>query len=155
MIVRDGVLDLRRNKHRRLVARAKHLTTQFRGVRAAAVRRNRHCPKCQTNARDQWLTARADELLPVPYFHVVFTLPHELSALALQNKRVLYELLFRISAETLLEVAADLHPLFSRSERYNPITGRVPADASGYFKRSYRKCPTHYTATPLLVLHFR
>ena len=69
--------------------------------------RNRHCPKCQTNARDQWLRARVDELLPVPYFHVVFTLPHELSALALQNKRVLYELLFRASAETLLEIAAD------------------------------------------------
>jgi hypothetical protein len=69
--------------------------------------RNRHCPKCQTNARDQWLAARAHELLPVPYFHVVFTLPHELSALALQNKRVLYDLLFRASAETLLEIAAD------------------------------------------------
>lgn len=69
--------------------------------------RNRHCPKCQTNARDQWLRARANELLPVRYFHVVFTLPHELSALALQNKRTLYELLFRASAETLLEIAAD------------------------------------------------
>jgi predicted Zn-ribbon and HTH transcriptional regulator len=69
--------------------------------------RNRHCPKCQTNARDKWLAARSNELLPVLYFHVVFTLPHELSALALQNKRVLYELLFRASAETLLEIAAD------------------------------------------------
>ena len=56
---------------------------------------------------NKWLVARADELLPVLYFHVVFTLPHELSALALQNKRVLYELLFRASAETLLEIAAD------------------------------------------------
>jgi Putative transposase/Transposase zinc-binding domain len=69
--------------------------------------RNRHCPKCQTSARNKWLKRRADELLPVLYFHVVFTLPHELSALALQNKRVLYELLFRASAETLLEIAAD------------------------------------------------
>jgi Putative transposase/Transposase zinc-binding domain len=69
--------------------------------------RNRHCPKCQTNTRDQWLAARAAEVLPVPYFHVVFTLPHQLSAIVLQNKRYLYELLLRISAETLLEVAAN------------------------------------------------
>ncbi len=69
--------------------------------------RNRHCPKCQTHARDQWLAARSQELLPVEYFHVVFTLPHALSALILQNKRVLYNLLFRASAQTLLEIAAD------------------------------------------------
>jgi hypothetical protein len=69
--------------------------------------RNRHCPKCQTYARDRWLAARSQELLPVEYFHVVFTLPHALSALILQNKRLLYDLLFRASAETLLEVAAD------------------------------------------------
>ena len=69
--------------------------------------RNRHCPKCQTNARNRWLAERFDELLPVSYFHVVFTLPHELSGLALQNKQLMYGLLFRASAETLLEVAAD------------------------------------------------
>jgi hypothetical protein len=69
--------------------------------------RNRHCPKCQINARKKWVKLRADELLPVPYFHVVFTLPHELSGLALRNKRVLYELLFRACSETLLEIAAD------------------------------------------------
>src|ERR1039458_7165433 len=69
--------------------------------------RNRHCPKCQTNARDQWLAERSKELLPVSYVHVVFTLPHELSWLALQNKKVVYDLLFRTSAATLLEVAAD------------------------------------------------
>ena len=69
--------------------------------------RNRHCPKCQSNARNKWVQQRADELLPVTYFHVVFTLPHELSALALRNKRILYELLFRICSETLLEIAAD------------------------------------------------
>ena len=67
--------------------------------------RNRHCPKCQGNARARWLAARSAELLPVPYFHVVFTLPHELSALVLGNKRLLYDLLFRASAATLLEVA--------------------------------------------------
>jgi Putative transposase/Transposase zinc-binding domain len=69
--------------------------------------RNRHCPKCQTNVRDKWLAARSRELLPVSYVHVVFTLPHELSWLALQNKKVVYDLLFRSSAATLLEVAAD------------------------------------------------
>jgi len=69
--------------------------------------RNRHCPKCQTNARDQWLDERSKELLPVSYAHVVFTIPHELSWLVLQNKKVVYDLLFRASAATLLEVAAD------------------------------------------------
>jgi Putative transposase/Transposase zinc-binding domain len=69
--------------------------------------RNRHCPKCQANARDRWLVARQRELLPTRYVHVVFTLPHELAPLALQNKRVIYDLLFRISAETLLEIARD------------------------------------------------
>jgi hypothetical protein len=69
--------------------------------------RNRHCPKCQGNARARWLAARSAELLPVPYFHIVFTLPHELSALVLQNKRLLYDLLFRASSATLLEVARD------------------------------------------------
>ncbi|MGJ5819930.1 IS91 family transposase [Paludibaculum fermentans] len=69
--------------------------------------RNRHCPKCQTNARNKWLAERSEELLPVPYFHVVFTLPQELSDLGLQNKQVLYSLLFRASSETLLEVASD------------------------------------------------
>jgi Putative transposase/Transposase zinc-binding domain len=67
--------------------------------------RNRHCPKCQANARDRWLEARRRELLPTRYMHVVFTLPHELAPLALQNKKVVYDLLFRASAETLLEVA--------------------------------------------------
>jgi hypothetical protein len=69
--------------------------------------RNRHCPKCQGNARLKWLQARSAELLPVPYFHVVFTLPHELSALALGNKRIIYDLLYRTSAEALLELARD------------------------------------------------
>ena len=69
--------------------------------------RNRHCPKCQNGARDKWLAARHHELLTVPYVHVVFTLPHQLSQLILQNKKVLYDLLFRASAETLLQVAAD------------------------------------------------
>jgi hypothetical protein len=69
--------------------------------------RNRHCGKCQTNARDKWLADREKELLNVPYVHVVFTLPHQLSPLALANKKILYDLLFRASAATLLEIAAD------------------------------------------------
>jgi len=69
--------------------------------------RNRHCPRCQGNARSRWLAERRAELLPVSYFHIVFTLPHELSALALQNKRLLYDLLLRASAATLGELAAD------------------------------------------------
>jgi hypothetical protein len=69
--------------------------------------RNRHCPKCQTQARQRWLAAREQELLATSYFHVVFTLPQQLNALAAQNPRVLYNLLFATSAATLLEVAAD------------------------------------------------
>ena len=69
--------------------------------------RSRHCPKCQTNARNRWLADRGKELLPVSYVHVVFTIPHELAWLALQNKKVIYDLLFRASAATLLEIAAD------------------------------------------------
>jgi hypothetical protein len=69
--------------------------------------RNRHCPKCQAAARAEWLAERAAELLPVEYFHVVFTLPEQLSPLALQNKRIIYGLLFKAASETLLEIAAD------------------------------------------------
>ncbi len=69
--------------------------------------RNRHCPKCQANARDRWLEARSRELLPTRYVHVVFTLPAQLAPLALQNKREVYSLLFRASANTLLQVARD------------------------------------------------
>jgi rubredoxin len=69
--------------------------------------RNRHCPKCQAGARDRWLAARRKELLPTRYVHVVFTLPHRLGPLVLQNKKVIYDLLFHTSAETLLEVARD------------------------------------------------
>jgi hypothetical protein len=68
---------------------------------------NRHCPKCQSLARAEWLEKRQAELLPAPYFHVVFTLPESLATLALQNKREMYGLLFRATAETLQEIAAD------------------------------------------------
>src|SRR6059036_1106304 len=69
--------------------------------------RNRHCPKCQTAARDRWIAARQKELLPTRYVHVVFTLPAPLAPVTLQNKKFIYGLLLRASAETLLEVACD------------------------------------------------
>ena len=69
--------------------------------------RNRHCPKCQGNARLRWLQARERELLPASYVHIVFTLPRELAPLALQNKRLIYNLLFHSTAETLIEIARD------------------------------------------------
>jgi hypothetical protein len=69
--------------------------------------RNRHCPKCQATARARWLAQRETELLPVPYFHVVFTLPAPLGRLALQNPKLIYSILFRTAAATLLETAAD------------------------------------------------
>ena len=76
--------------------------------------RNRHCPKCQGPARARWLEARAGELLPVPYFHVVFTLPGVLAPLALQNPAAVYDLLFQSVAGTLLEVAANPKRLRAR-----------------------------------------
>lgn len=69
--------------------------------------RNRHCPKCQAMARAQWLAEREAELLPIPYFHIVFTLPAEVAAVALQNKRQLYGMLFEAASETLKQVAAN------------------------------------------------
>ena len=69
--------------------------------------RNRHCPKCQTLTKERWLAARRADLLPIPYFHVVFTLPHALNALAQGNPRVIYTLLFRAAADTLLTFGRD------------------------------------------------
>ncbi|MGH6893527.1 MAG: IS91 family transposase, partial [Dongiaceae bacterium] len=69
--------------------------------------RNRHCPKCQGSAAREWLAEREAELLPVPYFHVVFSLPAEIGDIAYQNKAVVYDLLFKISAETMLTIAAN------------------------------------------------
>ena len=68
---------------------------------------NRHCPRCQSSARDRWLTKMARDLLPVPYCHVVFTLPSQLIPLAYQNARLIYNLLFQAASEALLTIAAD------------------------------------------------
>src|SRR3990170_8533139 len=69
--------------------------------------RNRHCPKCQGSQAREWMEARAAELLPVPYFHIVFTLPAEIGDIAYQNKAVIYDALFKASSETMLRIAAD------------------------------------------------
>jgi hypothetical protein len=76
--------------------------------------RNRHCPKCQAAASRRWLSEREAELLPVPYFHVVYTLPSELRDIAYQNKRVVYNLLIKAAAETTLTIAADPKRLGAR-----------------------------------------
>lgn len=102
--------------------------------------RNRHCPKCHRRERDQWLAERTKELLPVPYSHVIFTLPHDLAPVALQNPRVVYGILFRAVSEALLEMAADskrlgaklgflavLHTWSQRMELHPHIHCVVPA----------------------------
>ena len=111
-----------------------HQVIEFRSCR------NRHCPKCHSRTRDRWLADRAEEILPVPYSHVVFTLPHELAPLALQNPRVIYGILFRAVAEALLEMAADpkrlgaklgflavLHTWTQRLEHHPHVHCVVPA----------------------------
>ncbi len=69
--------------------------------------RNRHCPKCQTLRKERWIEARTEDLLPVEYFHVVFTLPADLNLLVSTNRKVLYDLLFRSVSETLTQLAKD------------------------------------------------
>src|SRR2546427_8374308 len=76
--------------------------------------RNRHCPKCQGAAAKDWLAAREADLLPVPYYHMVFTLPAAIADIAYQNKAIIYDLLFKASAETLVTIAADPKHLGAR-----------------------------------------
>ena len=76
--------------------------------------KNRHCPKCQGPAARDWMAARAEDLLPVEYFHVVFTLPAEIARIAYWNKMAIYDLLFRASAETVTSIAADPKRLGAR-----------------------------------------
>ena len=109
---------LTRGQHRALRAIATSRTAALGGHAEAcetcgAIRiaynscRNRHCPKCQTLAKERWLAARRADLLPIEYFHVVFTLPHALNPLAQGNPRVIYNLLFQAAAETLASFGAD------------------------------------------------
>ncbi|MFH1976547.1 MAG: IS91 family transposase [Pseudomonadota bacterium] len=76
--------------------------------------RNRHCPKCQTLKKERWIEARSDDLLPIQYFHVVFTIPSELNPLVSMNRKVMYDLLFRSVSETLMELANDQKHLGAR-----------------------------------------
>jgi Transposase zinc-binding domain len=76
--------------------------------------RNRHCPKCQAAAAREWLTEREAELLPVGYFHLVFTLPSPIADIAYQNKAVLYDLLFKAAAEATITIAGDPEHLGAR-----------------------------------------
>jgi hypothetical protein len=76
--------------------------------------RNRHCPKCQTLRKERWIEARGEDLLPIQYFHVVFTIPSELNRLVSMNRKVMYDLLFQSVSETLMELANDPKHLGAR-----------------------------------------
>ncbi len=121
--------------------------------------RNRHCPKCQAQARQRWLADRERELLDTTYFHRVFTLPHQLSTLALQNQRVLYDLLFRTSAATVLEVAADpnISAPKSDSSASSTFTARFPPAPAALWRepsvsgrpKKLRRFPAHAVSAGL------
>jgi len=119
--------------------------------------RNRHCPKCQTNAREKWLCARQRELLPVCYFHLVFSVPHTLVPLMWQNKKLLFGLLFDASAATLLEVAADptrlgaeigflsiLHTWGQTLQRHPHIHCVVPGGGLSLDNSRWIRSPPHF-----------
>jgi len=126
--------------------------------------RNRHCPKCQTTARDKWLAARTAELLPVPYCHMVFTLPQELSMLALQNPRLIYGILFRAVSETLLTIAADprrlgahigflavLHTWNQKMLPHPHVHCLIPAGGISLDRSGWVRCRPHF-CLPVRVL---
>ena len=131
--------------------------------------RNRHCPKCQTGAREHWLEARRRELLPSPYAHVVFTLPQQLAPLALQNKKIIYDLLLRVSAETLLEVARNprrlgaeigffsvLHTWNQKLQLHPHVHCVVPAGGLSLdHTRWIRSRPRFFLPRPVLQRRFR
>ena len=115
--------------------------------------RNRHCPKCQSLAKARWLEARLADLLPVEYFHVVFTLPEQLAAVAFQNQRVVYNILFATAAETLRTIAADPRHLgaeigflavlhtWSQTLRHHPhLHCVVPGGGLSADGKSWRSC---------------
>jgi len=94
--------------------------------------RNRHCPKCQGAAATEWLAAREADLLPVAYFHVVFTLPAAIADIAYQNKAVIYDILFTASAETMIAIAADPKHLGAQGRE----TGRFERGRGGVSDRT-------------------
>jgi hypothetical protein len=126
---------------------------------------NRHCPQCGSTARDRWLAAHSEELLPVPYSHVVFTLPHELIPLALQNPRVVYGLLFRAVSQTLLTIAADpkhlgarlgflavLHTWDQRLQAHPHLHCLVPAGGLAFDQTRWIACRHGHFFLPVKVL---
>ncbi len=119
--------------------------------------RDRHCPKCQANARRRWIQGRRKELLPVPYAHVVFTVPRLLAQLALQNKKLIYTLLLRLSAETLIEVARNpkrlgaeigffsvLHTWTQRLEHHPHVHCVIPAGGLSFDHRRWVFAKLHH-----------
>src|ERR1017187_929948 len=131
--------------------------------------RNRDGPKCVGNARHRWLEARQRELLPTPYVHVVFTLPRELACLALQNKKLIYDLLFRTSAPTLLDLARDprhlgaeigffsvLHTWDQRLQLHPHVHCVVPAGGLSLDHTHWIRSPQNYfLPKPVLQKVFR
>jgi hypothetical protein len=131
--------------------------------------RNRHCPKCQAAAAKQWLAEREAELLPVGYFHVVFTLPGPIADIAYQNKAVIYDLLLRASAETVLTIAADpkhlgarigitavLHTWGSAMTHHPHVHMIVPGGGVSLDGRRWLSCrPSFLLPVPVLSRLFR
>ena len=131
--------------------------------------RNRHCPKCQGAAAKEWLAAREAELLPVPYYHVVFTLPAQIADIAYQNKAVIYDLLFTTSAETMTTIAADpkhlgariglicvLHTWGSTMTHHPHVHMIVPGGGISLDGKRWVSCrPKFFLAAPVLACLFR
>lgn len=120
--------------------------------------RNRHCPKCQTMAKVRWLSARKAELLPVPYFHTVFTLPHDINPVALVNKQKVYTMLFQAMSQTLLTfgrnpenclggllgVIAVLHTWNQKLEDHIHLHGVVPGGVLSFDRKAFKTVPYDY-----------
>src|ERR1700726_1083961 len=131
--------------------------------------RNRHCRKCQSAAAREWLAEREAELLPVPYYHVVFTLPARIADIAYQNKAVIYDLLFKASSETMLTIAADpkhlgarigilsvLHTWGSAMTHHPHVHMIVPSGGFSLDGRSWVSCrPNFLLAVEVLSCLFR
>ena len=131
--------------------------------------RNRHCPKCQSSAAKRWLDARQADLLPVAYYHVVFTLPGPIADIAYQNKAVVYGLLFDVAAETLLTIAADpkhlgasigatlvLHTWGSALTHHPHVHGIVPGGGLSSDGKSWVACrPGFFLSVRVLSRLFR
>jgi hypothetical protein len=131
---------------------------------------NRHCPKCGSKARDRWLEKQAEELLPVAYSHVIFTLPHELIPLALQNPRVVYRIFFRAVSQALLTVAEDprhlgarlgflavLHTWNQKLQAHPHIHCLVPAGGIAFDQTRWIACrrPKFFLPAKVLAAKFR